>query len=54
MKEALGPDVALTTILVVQDVDRGRDFWRDVIGAEVYREYGGSSCEISQVRRSSP
>ena len=41
-----GPDVELTTILVVSDVDRARDFWRDVVGAEVYREYGGTSCVL--------
>ena len=39
-------EVELTTILVVSDVDRARDFWRDVVGAEVYREYGGSSCVL--------
>src|SRR4029078_12737016 len=39
-----GGEVELTTILVVSHVDRARDFWRDVVGAEVYREYGGSSC----------
>lgn len=38
------PGVELTTILVVRDVNRSRDFWRDVVGAEVYREYGGTSC----------
>lgn len=38
--------VALTTILVVSDVDRARDFWRDVVGASVYREYGGTSCVL--------
>jgi catechol 2,3-dioxygenase-like lactoylglutathione lyase family enzyme len=41
-----GPDVELTTILVVSDVDGARDFWRDVVGAEVYREYGGTSCVL--------
>jgi catechol 2,3-dioxygenase-like lactoylglutathione lyase family enzyme len=41
-----GPEVELTTILVVTDVDRSRDFWRDVVGAEVYREYGGTSCVL--------
>ncbi|MDQ2854354.1 MAG: VOC family protein [Chloroflexota bacterium] len=41
-----GPEVELTTILVVSDVDRARDFWRDVVGAEVYREYGGTSCVL--------
>jgi catechol 2,3-dioxygenase-like lactoylglutathione lyase family enzyme len=39
-------EVELTTILVVSDVDRARDFWRDVVGAEVYREYGGTSCVL--------
>ena len=39
-------NVELTTILVVSDVDRARDFWRDVVGAEVYREYGGTSCVL--------
>jgi hypothetical protein len=38
--------VELTTILVVSDVDQARGFWRDVVGAEVYREYGGTSCVL--------
>ncbi len=33
----------LTHLLVVGDADRSRDFYRDVLGAELYREYGGSS-----------
>ena len=32
----------LTHILVVAEIDRARTFYRDVLGAEVYREYGGS------------
>jgi catechol 2,3-dioxygenase-like lactoylglutathione lyase family enzyme len=36
----------LTTILVVADLDRARDFWRDVVGASVHREYGGTSCVL--------
>jgi catechol 2,3-dioxygenase-like lactoylglutathione lyase family enzyme len=36
----------LTHILVVSDVDRARTFYRDVLGAEVYREYGGTSCVL--------
>lgn len=35
-------DVAVTHILVVSDPARSRDFWADVLGAEVYREYGSS------------
>lgn len=38
--------VELTTILVVRDVDQSRDFWRDVVGADVHREYGGTSCVL--------
>lgn len=33
----------LTHILVVEEIDRARTFYRDVLGAEVYREYAGSS-----------
>lgn len=39
-------EVELTHILVVRDVDRSRDFYRDVLGATVYREYGGTSCVL--------
>jgi catechol 2,3-dioxygenase-like lactoylglutathione lyase family enzyme len=41
-----GPDVALTHILVVADPARSRDFWVDVLGAELYREYGGTSVVL--------
>jgi lactoylglutathione lyase len=33
----------LTRILVVGDLERARDFYRDVLGASLVREYGGSS-----------
>jgi hypothetical protein len=36
----------LTHILVVEDIDRSRAFYRDALGAEVYREYGGSSVVL--------
>jgi catechol 2,3-dioxygenase-like lactoylglutathione lyase family enzyme len=36
----------LTHLLVVSDLDRSRAFYRDVLGAEVYREYGGSSIVL--------
>ena len=42
----LGPDVAVTQILVVTDPARSRDFWVDVLGAELYREYGGTSVVL--------
>ncbi len=37
---------ALTHILVVEDLPRSMAFYRDVIGAEVEREYGGTSCVL--------
>ena len=40
------PDVELTQLLVVSDIDRSRTFYRDVLGAEIYREYGGTSCVL--------
>jgi catechol 2,3-dioxygenase-like lactoylglutathione lyase family enzyme len=37
----------LTHILVVSDLERARIFYRDVLGAEVYREYGGTSIVLN-------
>ena len=37
------PDMAITHILVVTDIEASRTFYRDVLGAELYREYGGTS-----------
>jgi hypothetical protein len=34
----LGADVAVTHILVVADPAASRDFWVNVLGAELYRE----------------
>jgi lactoylglutathione lyase len=36
----------LTHILVVGDAGRARDFYRDALGAELYREYGGTSVVL--------
>ena len=38
--------VELTQLLVVSDLERARDFYRDVLGAEIYRTYGGTSCVL--------
>jgi len=38
--------VELTHLLVISDLDRARAFYRDVLGASVYREYGGTSCVL--------
>ena len=37
----------LTHILVVSDINRSKDFYKNVLGAEVHREYGGSSCVLN-------
>ena len=41
------PETALTNILVVADVKRSRRWYTEVLGAELYREYGGSSAVLS-------
>jgi catechol 2,3-dioxygenase-like lactoylglutathione lyase family enzyme len=40
------PDMALTHILVVEFIRRSTTFYRDVLGATVFREYGGTSCVL--------
>jgi len=36
----------LTTILVVQDMEKSRKFYLDILKAELFREYGGDSMVI--------
>ena len=36
-------DSALTTILVVSEMVRSKAFYVDVLGADIFREYGGDS-----------
>ncbi|MHC4180810.1 MAG: VOC family protein [Planctomycetota bacterium] len=38
--------VELSQLLVVSDIDRARSFYRDVLGARLYREYGGTSAVL--------
>lgn len=38
------PDMALTHILVVSDLTTSVGWYRDVLGASVFREYGGTSA----------
>ena len=40
-------DMALTHILVVANVPKARAWYTDVLGAELYREYGGDSAVLS-------
>jgi catechol 2,3-dioxygenase-like lactoylglutathione lyase family enzyme len=41
------PDMPLTHILVVSDLDRSRAWYTDVLGARLHREYGGDSSVLS-------
>ncbi|GIH04709.1 hypothetical protein Rhe02_27760 [Rhizocola hellebori] len=43
---AYGADLAVTHILVVSELNQSRAFWVDVLGAEIYREYGGTSLVL--------
>jgi catechol 2,3-dioxygenase-like lactoylglutathione lyase family enzyme len=40
------PDMELTHILVVADVEASRDWYVRVLGADLYREYGGTSAVL--------
>lgn len=46
MNDFPGEGVELTQLLVVSNIDRSRTFYQDVLGAELYREYGGTSCVL--------
>lgn len=39
-------DAALTTILVISDMEKSKDFYLNKLGAEMYREYGGNSIVL--------
>jgi len=40
-------DMAISTILVVTDIDEARRWYTDVLGAELFREYGGTSVVLT-------
>lgn len=44
MSEFPTDDMEVSTLIVVSDVERSRDWYRDVLGAELYREYGGTTA----------
>lgn len=48
MKDPTFPEegMALTTILVVTDMMAAKEFYTEILGAELTREYGGSSCVL--------
>jgi catechol 2,3-dioxygenase-like lactoylglutathione lyase family enzyme len=39
-------DMELTRLLVVSDVQRSKSWYTAVLGASLYREYGGTSCVL--------
>lgn len=39
--------VELTQLLVVSDLERSKRFYRDVLGASLHREYGGTSAVLN-------
>jgi len=48
MTEAAFPAEGMeaTFLFVVSDIERSRAFYHDILGAEVYREYGGTSVVL--------
>ncbi len=40
------PEMTLTRLLVVSDLERAKAWYRDILGAEVTDEYGGTSCVL--------
>ncbi len=40
-------DMALTHILVVSDIDAARRWYTEVLGADLFREYGGTSVVLT-------
>jgi catechol 2,3-dioxygenase-like lactoylglutathione lyase family enzyme len=40
------PRAEMTQILVVAEIERSRRWYTDVLGAELYREYGGTSVVL--------
>ncbi|MGH2764412.1 MAG: VOC family protein, partial [Actinomycetota bacterium] len=40
-------EMELTHILVVRDAERSRDWYREVLGTELFREYGGTSVVLT-------
>lgn len=47
MESFPGEGAELTHILVVVDLDEARSFYRDVLGATIYREYEGTSIVLN-------
>jgi catechol 2,3-dioxygenase-like lactoylglutathione lyase family enzyme len=46
MSEFPTGEMELTRLLVVSDVQRSREWYTNVLGATLYREYGGDACVL--------
>ena len=44
MKEFPSEEMQMTNILVVKDLHTSVQFYRDILGAKLFREYGGTSA----------
>jgi catechol 2,3-dioxygenase-like lactoylglutathione lyase family enzyme len=42
----LGSGVEMTHILVTKDLESSKNFYSDILGARIYREYGDTSCVL--------
>jgi catechol 2,3-dioxygenase-like lactoylglutathione lyase family enzyme len=40
-------DMELTQILVVGDLEKSKQFYLEILGATLFREYGGTSCVVN-------
>lgn len=39
-------DMEISIILVVEDIEKSKDFYLNILGATFFREYGGTSCVV--------
>ena len=46
MNEPFDKQAVITTILVVSDIEKSKEFYCDILGAELFREYGGDSLVL--------
>ena len=44
MKDFPDKNVEMSILLVVSDIEKSREFYKDVLGAKLFREYGGTTA----------
>ncbi len=40
-------DMELTHILVINNLEKSKEFYVDILGAKIHNEYGGTSCVVN-------